>query len=287
MHRRDAILGLLRTRSLVALWSVGLACGNSTSDAGLGGDHNPVAERLKPELTVVRSGRVLFSHHSVGANVLSGIARLDEEAGGDRLRIATPEEARSGAALIHVSGGRNTDPKSKIDFFAATIRNEPRIGPDLAFMKLCFVDFEPGTDVDDLFSYYRRTLEALKREHPEIRFAHVTVPLFERPTDVKQSLRRLLGLEIWEDAANVKRSQFNWRLLESFPGDPVFDLARTEATGPDGRLSTFRRDGGSHLSLDPRYTDDGGHLNARGQRVAGAAAIRFLAEALRSRGAVH
>ncbi len=277
-----------RIRSVAALLLAGAACGSATSDSDVRGDSKAMEQQLTADLTVVRNGRMLFSHHSVGANIISGIERLDEEVGGGRLRIATPEEAQSGApALIHVSGGSNKDPKSKIDFFAATIRNEPRVRPNLAFMKLCFVDFEPRTDIDDLFSYYQRTMEALKREHPEIRFAHVTVPLFKRPTDVKQSLRRLLGFEVWEDAANAKRSEFNRRLMESFPGDPVFDLARAEATGPDGRLSTFKRDAGTYLSLNSRYTDDGGHLNASGQRVAGAAAIRFLAEALRSRGAVH
>jgi hypothetical protein len=240
---------------------------------------------LAADLAVFRNARILFYHHSVGENILAGIERLDDETGGGRLRTTSFEDgaAFEGPVLAHGEGGENKVPKSKIDFFASTIRNVPRLKPDLAFMKFCYVDFEPRTDVDDLFSYYQRTLESLKREHPEIRFAHVTVPLTERPTDIKSSLRRLLGREVWADAANMKRAEFNRRLKEKFATDPIFDLALVEATGSDGATSVFEADGRAYLSLQPRYTDDGGHLNAAGQRAAGAAAIQFVADALKSR----
>jgi hypothetical protein len=268
------------------LLAAAIACSPPAPSGRSQGESKVMSQQLAAELGVVRQHRILFSHHSVGANILSGIERLDAEAGGGQLRIGSLEEGGPGGpALVHVSGGRNTQPKSKIDYFAASIRNGTGPKPDLAFMKLCFVDFDPRTDVGDLFSHYQRSLESLKREHPEIRFAHVTAPLFKRPTDLKSSLRRLLGLEVWEDAANVKRSEFNRRLKEGFPDDPVFDLASAEATGPDGDASTFRENGQSFPSLHPRYTDDGGHLNAVGQRVVGAAAIRFLADALRPRNA--
>jgi hypothetical protein len=224
---------------------------------------------------------------SVGTDILAGIKQLDAEiAGGGRLRPVSLQEAvaSEGPALIDVSGGRNGEPRTKIDFFATTIRGGARLKPNLAFMKFCYVDFNPRTDIDDLFGYYRNTLEGLKREHPEIRFAHVTVPLMEQPTGLKWRLYRLIGREVWEDAANVKRAQFNQRLQESFGSDPVFDIARVEATTPDGRLTTFEQDGRSYLSLYPGYTEDGGHLNTAGQRAAGTAAIRFLAEGLKGRG---
>ena len=239
-------------------------------------------QQLAADLAVVRRGRILFSHHSVGQNVVAGLERLDAEAGGSRLRTASLAEAAAleGPVLAHGGGGRNGEPKSKIDSFADAIRGEAGLRADLAFMKLCYVDFDPKTDVDDLFSHYRLTLEALKREHPEIRFAHVTTPLMKRPTDLGSSLRRLLGLEVWEDAANAKRNEYNRRLAEHFASDPIFDLARVEATAPDGSPVAFELGGRSQLSLYPGYTADGGHLNAPGQRAAGAAAIRFAADAL-------
>jgi len=63
----------------------------------------------------------------------------------------------------------------------------------------------------------------------------------------------------------------------------VFDLARVEATAPDGRLTTFSHNGQSYPSLYPGYTDDGGHLNTVGQAVVGVAAIQFMAQGLKDR----
>jgi len=251
---------------------------------------NMATEQLAADLAVVRKGRFLFSHHSVGVNIIMGIQRLDGETpGGNHIRLATLDEAdvSEGPMLIHFTGGQNGQPKTKIDAFAAAIRNEPHLRPDLAFLKFCFVDFNPRTDVDELFKYYRNTIEALKREHPEIRFAHVTVPLTLRPTELKWKIFRLIGKEVWDDASNVKRAEFNRRLKETFGSDPIFDLSLVEATAPDGHLTTFEQGGQSYLSLYPGYTEDGGHLNTLGQKVAGEATIRFMAEGLKGRGSAR
>lgn len=260
------------------------ACGARPAPPPSPGAAYPMEPRLQAALEPVRGARVLFSHHSVGRNILSGIAALDGEAGGPRLRVVEGEAWAKveGPVLGHVSGGRNTDPRSKIDFFAATVRATGRgaAAPRLAFMKLCYVDFNPRTDVDGLFQAYRATLEALKRELPEVRFGHVTVPLHRRPDDLRSSLRRLTGREVWEDAANVKRADFNRRLREAFPGDPVFDLAAVESAGPGGAPAVFESGGRSYPALHPAFTEDGGHLNALGERAAGKAAIEFIASAL-------
>lgn len=277
-------------RPSVALLAAALAAGAAACDrpaaAGgeaAGGPTVMTAQQLAPDLALVRQGRFLFTHHSVGVNILAGISRLDAEAGGG-LRVALLDEAErlDGPVLAHGGGGRNTEPRSKIDHFAETIRRSPGVRPRLALMKLCYVDFDPRTDVDGLLAHYRRTLEALEAEHPEIRFAHVTVPLFRRPTDLKSRLRRLLGKEVWDDAANARRSEYNARLRQAFAGDPIFDLAAAEARGPDGQVVTYERGGVVIPTLHPAYTDDGGHLNELGQRVVGAAAIRFLADTVRA-----
>jgi hypothetical protein len=248
---------------------------------------NVTTTQLAVDLAADRQARILFSHHSVGANIIDGIKRIDSEnPNGGHIRVASLEEAAAskGPMLIEFEGGQNGDPKGKIDAFAATIRSGIHLNPDLAFVKFCFVDFNPRTNVDDLFNYYRKTIVALKKEHPEIRFAHITVPLTERPTGLKWKLFRLIGNEVWEDEANVKRAEFDRLLKESFGADPVFDLSRIEATAPDGNLTTFEQGGQSYLSLYPGYTEDGGHLNTVGQRVAGEAFIRFMAEGLKARG---
>jgi hypothetical protein len=271
-----------RGPALVAVLLTGFACRPSPPPAAPGATPD-MTTPLDADLAVARKGRIFFSHHSVGRNVLAGIQSLDARAGGERLQVVDLDEAlmRPGPLLAHASGGRNQDPKSKIDYFAATLRGTSALAPDLAFMKLCYVDFEPRTDVEGLFAHYRSTLEALKREHPRIRFAHVTVPLMESPSDLKSSLRRLLGREVWEDASNARRTEFNQRLVEAFGADPVFDLARAETIGPDGSSVTRSQGQGQVPSLHPAWSEDGGHLNAAGQQVAGAAAIRFLGSALR------
>jgi hypothetical protein len=241
--------------------------------------------QLAGDLATLRQARIYFYHHSVGENVLAGIQQLDAEAGGGRLNFTSVAEAArvQGPVLAHGWGGLNKLPKTKIDFFAATLRGERGLNADLAMMKFCYVDFNPRTDVDDLLAYYKRTLDALKLENPGTRFAHVTVPLTARPTDLRSRARRLLGLEVWEEAANAKRIEFSRKVKEAFPSDPVFDLASVEARGPDGVETTSEHAGKRYLSLYPGYTEDGGHLNASGQRTAGAAAVRFVADALRTR----
>lgn len=237
------------------------------------------------ELEKVRNARILFLHHSVGADILNGIRALDEAAGGTaHVQIVNADAVTDspGGALIEFSGGRNMEPKSKIDSFAQFIRSNANAKPELAFMKLCYVDFNPSTDVDELFAYYRTAIEALKREHPEIKFAHVTAPLHAWPSEIKWRAYRLIGKEVWEDSANAKRARYNQLLKETFASDPIFDLSTVEATAPDGTLTTFRFGGADVLTLYPGYTEDGGHLNAEGQRAAGSAAIHFMAGALAS-----
>ena len=126
---------------------------------------NVTSPQLTVDLAAASQGRVLFSHHSVGANIIEGVKRLDaENQKGDHIRVVSLDEAAKakGPMLIEFSGGQNGDPKGKIDAFAATIRSKPGLKPDLAFMKFCFVDFNPRTDVDGLFSYYQKTIENIE-----------------------------------------------------------------------------------------------------------------------------
>jgi hypothetical protein len=233
------------------------------------------------DLRALNQARIYFYHHSVGVNLLAGLQSLAAGQGtAPRLVDVEAIPADDLPGIIHGGGGKNGDPRGKIDVFASTIRQRAELRARLAFMKLCYVDITPHTNVDELFRYYQKTLQELKREHPELVFGHVTVPLVQRPTELKWTLYRLIGREVWADAANVKRYQYNQRLRETFRGDPIFDLAAVESTGPDGRRQSFVLDGRTYDSLHRLYTDDGGHLNPRGQRVGAAALVRFMASAL-------
>ena len=243
--------------------------------------------RLAADLAAVRDSRIFFSHHSVGENIIDGMRMVAAEVHASPPAFAPLQRAASGAgpAFFHASGGRNGDPAGKIAFFEATLRGNPGLKPDVAFMKFCFVDIVPSTDVENLFARYERAMESLKREFPGIRFAHVTFPLVPRPMDLKSRVRRMLGLREWTDASNAKRHEFNEKLRRTFAGDPIFDLARIESTLPDGTVVSFEVDGKRIPSMADAYGDS--HLNATGKRVARAAAIRFLAGALATSAAAH
>lgn len=234
--------------------------------------------QIAADVSTARAARVVFLHHSVGADVLAGVERLDHAVPGPNLRLESTTSTLEGPVFLHGPGGQNELPRTKIDAFASLIARRPSLQPDLALMKLCYIDIDPNTDVDDLFAHYSETMRRLARAHPGIRFGHVTAPLTSSPTGLKAGIRRVIGMQVWEDDANVKRHAFNVRLRADFGDDPIFDLAAIESTGPDGTESGFVVDGTTYPSLDPRYTDDGGHLNELGEQVAAAAFLRFVAE---------
>lgn len=248
----------------------------------------PKGTQLVRELAMVRGARVLFMHHSVGRNLLAGVVALDAEAGGGRMRLMTLEDAiaDAGPMLAHFSGGRNTDPKGKMDAFALALQSNRHVPFDFAFMKLCYADIDPRTDLDGLLAHYERTIASIRRARPDVRIGHVTVPLKTRPSDLKARIRRFFGLMVWEDAANVKRAEFNERLARAFPNDAIFDLANVEATRGDGR-SMFEHDGHLYPALHSGYSEDGGHLNESGRRAAAGAAIRFLSVAVTAEDALR
>jgi hypothetical protein len=216
----------------------------------------------------IREARLLFSHHSVGGNILDGVRAIAAAAG-----------PASGPALIAVSGGRNGEPFTKVDYFVSVLRRSD-IAPDLAFMKLCYADFNPSTDVSALFEYYRSAMANLRRERPGVRMAHMTVPLTTWPTELKWRVYRTVGKQVWEDEANAKRAAFNELLKMSFVDDSVFDLAAVESTAPAGERVMFRLRGQSYPALYKGYSDDGGHLNALGRQVVARRFVDFLAKAL-------
>lgn len=244
-------------------------------------DRKAEVTQIANDLDLVRKHRILFSHHSVGRNLLAGLERAAGQLGAP-IRVMPLEQAETSSepAFVTISGGQNQDPQSKFDFFAESLR-KTEYEPELAFMKLCYVDFNPRTDVDALFAAYRSTIDTMRAEHPNIRFAHVTTPLYQQPMTIKERIYRFLGKEVWEDAANVKRHAFNQKLFQTYSKDPIFDLARFESTRPDGSRVSFEEGGHTYYSLAPEYSDDGGHLNDLGQDVAALEWVRFMAKALR------
>lgn len=245
-----------------------------------------ISETIQPDLNTVKDARIFFMHHSVGRDIIMGLQTLMDKTGievkikRDPQAINKPLSNKN--VFYHTTGGKNQFPKTKIDSFVAQVKGfNSEFVPEVAFMKFCFVDFNPDTNVEELFVYYKKKMESLKSNRPEINFAHLTVPLTSRPNTFKDKLKRIIGRQVWGDAANMKRTEFNNMLFDAFPEDPIFDIAGIESTRPDGSREFFIEDGKTYYSMATVYTDDGGHLNSLGQQRVATEMVHFLATTLR------
>lgn len=229
------------------------------------------------------SVRVLFGHQSVGNNILAGVKRINQETANENLSVFSIKgnDLLTEAGIYEFLVGKNGDAKGKIDDFDAKIRSGLGNKVDIAFFKLCYVDIDAHTDIETLFSHYRNVMGGLREDYPRVRFAHITVPLVAVQTGPKAWVKKIIGRAPYGTADNLKRNKFNRMLLSTFQGkEPVFDLARIESTREDGSRETIRVKGEEVFVLVPEYTNDGGHLNEKGQRVVAAEFLRFLVEAL-------
>jgi len=219
--------------------------------------------------------RVAFGHQSVGENILSGVTHLAAR-DGVNLAINKQRNAPTENGISHFNIGENGDPKSKIKDFAAAIDAGAAQGADVAMMKLCYEDFNADTDAKQLANDYIASLESLAQKHPDTRFVAVTAPLMAVQTGPKAWIKRLLGRQPNGTVDNARRGEFNTLLRERYLADNrLFDLARfeTEATGS---TCTAEVDGQKVEALCPEITNDGGHLNERGQMLLGTAFVDFI-----------
>jgi hypothetical protein len=225
------------------------------------------AEDLTAELagTAARAS-VFFGHQSVGWNLVDALAGVYSEYGAPVPDIVEGERPVDGGGyFLHAEVGENTDPRSKVEDFATVIRSGVGDDIDVAFVKYCYVDFAADTDADAVFATYRTTMEALRREYPDVVFLHVTAPLMTEDTSA---------------AENVVRHRYNELVRSTYPSTVVFDLAAVESTAPDGSRVSGSHQGATYYALYDGYTDDGGHLNAEGAARADAALIATIAHAL-------
>ncbi len=207
----------------------------------------PASAVSDDSLRQVTRERVLFGHQSVGWNILDGVNTVYSRRG-----VTAPdmvdELPAGGPGFAQVEIGSNGDPASKFDAFAADVAAQD---PDVAVMKLCFVDITAGTSARSVFAQYRAMVIELSAENPQTRLLHMTVPL-----------------TINDPAANVARQRYN-ALVRSTYGTDVIDLSRVESTRPNGSRVKGRYRGKRYFALYPGYASDDGHLNSRGSiRVA-------------------
>jgi len=232
---------------------------------------------LARDLAEASTRTVWFAHQSVGANVIEGLAGLAARTGAPlRLVEGPPDVAGAPGTWAHAYVGENGAPRSKLDAFVRSLDEAGR-GPDVALLKLCYVDFHEGTDPAALLEAYRTALAGLQIRHPRTTFVHVTVPLTAPDRWPRALAKRLLGRE-GSAARNARRERYNALLRDAYAGrEPLFDLAALEARCPDGIPATEPWRGREVPALCPAYTDDGGHLNAAGRERAARALLAIVA----------
>jgi hypothetical protein len=222
--------------------------------------------------------KIYFGHQSVGFNMIDGIKELMRQYPGITLNfVETDDLARGGGIFAHSRIGKNRDPEGKLYDFVKIISQNSKSLPDVAILKFCYVDMHDRIDVSNLFAKYREAAEGLRKAYPKILLVHFTMPLRVQDVSWKARLKTALGREPGELKDAVKRNQFNSILLKEYEGrEPVFDLARFEATAPDASVSSFQFKGGNFLAMQPQYTYDGGHLNQRGKMMIAERFLLFL-----------
>lgn len=222
--------------------------------------------------------RIFFGHQSVGQNIIEGLATIMPEIPYLRLNIRETENpADLGAPVFaHFPIGHNMDPRSKIDDFRKILESGVGSSADIAIFKFCFVDIDHGTDVERLSESYDLAMTSLQKDFPGLRIVTFTVPLTVKPRGLKPMIKGLLGMLPPHVEDNLVRARVNSFLRARFSGS-LYDLAAVEAQSAAGAPRALEDAHGAYESMNPAFTNDGGHLNELGRQVVAADLLYFLA----------
>ena len=244
---------------------------------------------LRGQLEQVAHARIFFAHQSVGANLIEGLKTIARDSGVPlQLRDVAGEANVPNQTFGHVFVGENGKPLAKLDEYRDRLAKQRGAPPDLAMIKLCFLDFTASTDPNAVFARYQAALDALHAQLPTTRFVHVTTPLTTVENGPKAWLKRLLGRSPYGVVENQKREQYNQLMRKAYAGrEPLFDLATLESTAEDGSRTMTVSGSTPTAALTPAYTSDGSHLNPHGERIAARGLAVVLAQALASPPASH
>jgi hypothetical protein len=244
------------TRYAVLLFAIlPLAAANASAEII---DHTSVAGVAGlPQSTMDAVGQQkwLFTHASVGANIIEGMNAL-HSANPTRYQLQTataymtapPPEPTEPGTVYEINRG-NPGWSMKFSDFESLVNNDwhsPTV--DFAMDKLCYIDQTADPAV------YISTMSALEASNPATTFVYTTMPL-----------------TTGEDSDNVLRNRYNIavRLFCNSNDRLLFDIADIEAYDSAGNASTFLYEGLPYQKLCNDYSADGGHLNTAGsQQVA-------------------
>jgi len=225
-------------------------------------DIDGVAALPQSTMNAIGQQRWLFTHASVGGNMIDGMNDL-RAADSNRFRLlptalgynsvglrANNPPVPTVAGRIYDCSRGNPGWEDKFTIFDNSVRisgwHDTVV--DAVMDKLCYID-----QTADAGQYLTR-MAALETSYPNTVFVYTTMPL---TTD--------------EDDDNTLRNQYNAAVRSYCLAHDrlLFDIADIEAFDAGGTQYTFIRGGQTCQKLYTGYTSDGGHLNTAGrQRVA-------------------
>jgi hypothetical protein len=234
--------------------------------------------KLQADLQRVAHQRIYFGHQSVGGNLLQGVQELAAQSGVPIHIVEATKANEVGQNTIgHTFISENRNPLGKLQAFDQAMGVGPS-GLNIAFMKFCYLDIDPQTDVKALFAKYRATVDGIRLRNPGLAIVHVTAPLTEVQSGPKAFIKRILGRAPYGVVENQRREEYNTLLRQTYWGrEPIFDLARFESVDLDGKNVTGEWGGHAIPTMASSYSDDGGHLNRVGRLHAARQLVSVLA----------
>jgi len=254
-----------------------ISCNN-----GQNGDLNmlKIDKRIFKDLS---TKKIYFGHQSVGYNIIDGMRIFSDVNLENKVNIKETDKDSdfTNGVFGHSQIGINTVPESKINDFVKKIEGGLGDVVNIAFFKLCYVDINEKTDIDDLFSYYKKQMSILERTYPHVKFLHVTVPLKTNdriPLGIKQKIKHFIksifGIDTGKNENmkdNVMRNKFNELMKKNYSN--IIDLASFQSQNIHGENCTFIYEGKQYQQLCNEYTIDSGHLNTEAKRII---SIKFI-----------
>ncbi len=218
------------------------------------GDIDELASLPQCVMDGIGAQRWLFTHASVGSNLVAG---LDDLRVLDPVRYqldtvgvgydggelaADPPPSPTVAGTVYECGRGNPGWQDKLTIFDNSVRlaGWRATAVDAVLDKLCYID--EGASA----ASYLASMDALAVSYPTTAVVYATMPL-----------------TTGEDAANVLRNVYNQAVRQHCAaiGALLYDIADMEAHSPGGVEQTFESGGETYQKLYAGYTGDGGHLD--------------------------
>jgi hypothetical protein len=228
---------------------------------------------LKSMLEVIAKKRVVFGHQSVGRDLLNAVGELARQHSVP-IRIVETRTPESSEGIYHFRVGKNRDPHGKIADFLRTFEQIGAHQPDVALMKLCYVDFNRATNAASLGREYIDAIRMLAVKYRRTRFIAVTYPLTIVEAGPKAVLKKLVRRHPAGYLENAARQEFNDYLRKEVEPEQLFDIAAIEANA--ARTKPLIVNGGPVQTLPAHLTYDGGHLTQEGNRLMASSFINVI-----------